>query len=501
VPIKYKGEAMIDMKMVFEIHRLKDMGMSKREIAKTIDCSRKTVSKYISNPELKLSKRKSRTLKLAPYYDYIKGLINKYPKLKAPVVLNQIQEKGFDGEISILRDFLRKTRGQSLTKQAYCRFESKPGQQMQVDWGHFGTISYGKTKRKFSGLAVIESHSRMLYVSFTHSQKQEALHQSLFDAFKYFGGSPGELVVDNMSTAVTERVGSLIRFNDNFLEFLLPFGIKPVACNIRSPQEKGKIERSIHYIRHNFLPLKEFNNLSELQSQAIKWLNNIANTRTHSTTGEIPVERLQKDQLKKLPDLAPDYREIHSLYVHKDFAVRFDYNTYTVPIWAIGKTAVLKANQEKIWIYYKARCIATHTRSWEKNRRIELESHKSQLHKLKKRRLNDKNVLAFLSLGQTALDYLNNLEKMGSPFKKDIKRIMPLIDEYGDSSVIIALNKALDLKLYGADYIQNILYQEMTPKTVHPPVKLKKDALNEIRLCTPNLEEYDALVLKKRKKI
>jgi transposase len=491
---------MINMRMVFEIHRLRDMGMSNREIAKAVGCSRKTVSKYISNPELKPLKRKARTLKLAPYHDYIREIISKYPKLKAPVVLRQIQEKGFDGEISILRDFLRKIRGQSLTRQAYSRFESEPGQQMQVDWGHFGTISYGKTKRKLYGLAVIESHSRMLYVSFTHSQKQEVLHQALFDAFKYFGGSPGELVVDNMITAVTERTGSLVRFNDSFLEFLLPFGIKPVACNIRSPHEKGKIERSIHYIRHNFLPLKEFSNLQELQSQAMGWLNNVANTRTHSTTGEIPVKRLQKDLLKKLPDLAPDYREINALYVHKDFVVRFDSNTYTVPVWAIGKTAVLKADQEKIWVYYKTRCIAVHTRSWQKKQRIELETHKSQLHKLKKRRLADKNVLAFLSLGQTALDYLNELEKRGSPLKKDVIRIMTLKDEYGDSSIIIALNKALDLKLYGADYIQNILYQEMKPQTCHPPVKLKKNTLNEIRLCSPNLAEYDALILKKRKK-
>jgi len=160
----------------------------------------------------------------------------------------------------------------------------------------------------------------------------------------------------------------------------------------------------------------------------------------------------------------------------------------------------LKANQEKVWIYYKTRCIAVHARSWEKKQRIELESHKSQLHKLRKRRLADKNVLAFLSLGQTALDYLNELEKAGSPLKKDIIQIMTLKDEYGDSSIIIALNKALDLKLYGADYIQNILYQEMTPKTCHPPVKLKKNTLNEIRLCSPNLAEYDALALKKRKK-
>ncbi|WP_299978170.1 helix-turn-helix domain-containing protein [Desulfobacula sp.] len=143
---------MIDMRMVFEIHRLKDMGMSNREIAKAAGCSRKTVSKYISNPELKPSKRKNRTLKLSPYHDYIWEIINKYPKLKAPVVLRQIQEKGFDGEISILRDFLRKIRGQSLTRQAYTRFESEPGQQMQVDWGILGPSPMERPKESCMGL-------------------------------------------------------------------------------------------------------------------------------------------------------------------------------------------------------------------------------------------------------------------------------------------------------------------------------------------------------------
>jgi hypothetical protein len=301
-----------------------------------------------------------------------------------------------------------------------------------------------------------------------------------------------------MLTAVTERTGSLVRFNDSFLGFLLPFGITPVACNIRAPYEKGKVERSIHYIRHNFLPLKEFSNLSDVQNQVIKWLNNIANIRVHNTTGEVPVKRLEKNRLKTLPDITRDYRETHTLYVHKDFAVRFDCNTYTVPPWAIGKNAVLKADRQKIWVYYKTRCIAVHDRSWDKKNRIELEAHKAQIHKLKKRRLADKNVLAFLSLGQTALDYLNKLEKAKSPLKKNIAKILLLQDEYGASKIVYALDKALGLKLYGADYIQNILYQDKAPKINHPPVRLKENNLNDIRLCSPNLAEYDALILKRR---
>jgi len=487
---------MINQRTLFEIHRLKNEGMSNRDIAKCVGCSRKTVSKYIDSPELKITRR-GRVRKLAPYYDYIRQKIKQYPDLKAPVILRKIQEQGFDGEITIVRRFLSKLRN-TKNKQAYCRFESEPGQQMQIDWGHFGTITYGNTKRKLYGLAVIESYSRMLYVAFTHSQSQDVLHQALFNAFRYFGGTPKEIVVDNMLTAVTERTGSLVRFNDSFLGFLLPFGSTPVACNIRAPYEKGKIERSIHYIRHNFLPLKQFKNLSDAQNQVIKWLNNIANVRIHNTTGEVPAKRIEKTRLQILPGITRDYRETHTLYVHKDFAVRFDHNTYTVPPWAIGKNAVIKADGKQIWIYYKTRCIAAHDRSWDKKKRIELEAHKAQIHKLKKRRLADKNVLAFLSLGQAALDYLNKLEKAKSPLKKNIAKILLLKDEYGAGKVVYALDKALGLKLYGADYIQNILYQEKAPKTDYPPVRLKKDNLNDIRLCSPNLAEYDALILKRR---
>ncbi len=137
----------------------------------------------------------------------------------------------------------------------FIRFESSPGEQFQTDWGHFGSLPYGNTKRKLYALAVTECHSRMLFVTFTHTQKQAVLHQALTDAFKFFGGTPQKIVVDNMLTAVYERVGRIISFNDAFLDFLRPFKTVPHACNVRSPWEKGKVENIISYIRKNFRPL------------------------------------------------------------------------------------------------------------------------------------------------------------------------------------------------------------------------------------------------------
>jgi len=491
---------MINKRTIFEIHRLKDMHFSIRQIAKTLSLDRGTVTRYLKHPDITYKPRRGRLSKLDPFQEFIKEMVEQYPKVNAPVVLRQIKNKGFDGEITIVRKYLKVLKYDTGKKQAFIRFESQPGQQIQIDWGHFGSLVYDGSSRKLYALAVIESHSRMLYVIFTHSQKQEVLHQCLVEAFRYFGGTPREIVVDNMLTAVTERVGSMVRFNESFLEFLRPFSITPVACNIRAPHEKGKVENSIKYLRHNFWPLRTFSDLEDVNHQVLAWLNTIANQRLHQTTGEKPAHRFVKDALKSLPDPLSDYRETETLLVYKDFGIRFDVNVYTVPPRLVSKSVTLKADSRTISVYYKEKKVATHVRSWKKKERVDLPSHSEQVKKLKKKVFMDKQIMIFMSLGQEAVDYLEKLAYASQPLKKTVVRLLVLNDNYGTASLIYALKKALIHKLYGFAYIQNILYQEMTPSIRHQPVALKNEELNKIRLPRPNLAEYDAIALQRRRK-
>ena len=486
----------IDRKTVFDICRLADEGTSARRICEITGANRKTVTRYLENPfpEKPPLKRQS---KLGPFREDIARFLETDPKVSAVVIKQKLDELGYDGGITILKNWLRKVR-KPKEKQAFIRFESGPGEQMQVDWGHFGSLAYGNYRRKLYAMGVVECHSRMLYVEFVHGQNQETLHQCLLNAFFFFGGTPERLVVDNMLTAVTERCGPVIRFNDAFLDFLMRFKIAPYACNIRAPHEKGKIESVVKYVRYNFIPLRKFSDLPDVQSQANVWMNTVANVRNHQTTGEQPRKRFEKGRLRPFPEKIPDVGETKTVMVHKDFAVRFDANAYTVPPFAVGRHVTLRADQHTVEIYDQTRRLAIHKRCFSKKARIELPTHREQVKKLHGKLWRDRQIALFLSLGEEAADYLRGLADARRPLKKDVRRILSLRDEYGGASVLIAIRKCIRLKAFGADYVENILYQEMTPVRKHPKVRLGNENLDRMRLCEPSLAEYDAHIIKKR---
>lgn len=491
---------MITASIIFEIHQLNNLGLSIRKIAKSLHIGRKTVEKYLKNPVVeKLSF--DRPSKLDPFKDQIDLFLETEPDISAQVIRQRLVEIGYTGGKSILCDYLKTIRQKYKHRRAFIRFESLAGEQFQMDWGHFESLTYGKARRKLYCMGVIECHSRMLYLEFTHSQCQESLHQCLLNAFIFFGGTPRELVHDNMLTAVTERDGPLIRFNDGFLNFLRPFQIVPKACHPRQPQEKGKVEKgAIHYIRHNFWPLRTFKDLADVQDQAIKWRDEIANVRVHRTTGERPVDRFKPEALRPLPDVLPDCRQTQSVKVYKDFAVNFDSNTYSVPPWLIGKQLTLRADHHRIWLFFKEKQVAIHSRCWDKLQRIELPGHRSEADKHRQKHWISEEAAILMSMGEEMKSYLEILATTHHNIRKTTAKLLSLKRQYGAQALIQAVCHAASYNAYGPEYIENILRQQQKPLTCHPPVKLQNEALNRIRIEAPLLAEYDAFVVQRRQK-
>ena len=186
--------------------------------------------------------------------------------------------------------------------------------------------------------------------------------------------------------------------------------------------------------------------------------------------------------------------------VHKDFAIKFDGNSYTVPYWTIGKELTLKADQQTLWIYHEQKQLCSYPRCWERKQRIENIAHVEQVKKLKRKQWESKEHRLFAALGDEFREFLEKLPQSGGSIKKQILQLLHLKDQYGTKSLSWAILKALQHKAHGADYVENILYQEITPKNQHPPVQLKNEALNRIRLSEPSLNDYDAIAFKRRKK-
>ena len=491
---------MISKRTIFEIHRLQDMGMKERKIARRLRISRSTVRKYLKDPDITRAKHSPKPSKLEPYYDYINELLKDWPNASAVVIKQRIDDRGYTGGISILRDYLRAVRGNQKRPKAFIRFESQPGEQFQFDWGHFDSLPYGNIKRKLYCMTVIECHSRMLYLEFTHSQKKEAVTRTLLNAFIFLGGTPGELVHDNLTTSVIERVGSIIRFNEDYLHFLRPFHIQPYACGVGDASAKGKIEKGgVHYVRYNFWPCRRFADLDDVNAQAFRWRDQIANVRVHQTTGERPQERFRPDALRPLPEVLPDTRDSAEAKVHSDCRFKFDGNSYSAPHWMVGKTLSMKADNHTVTASHKNKIITRHPRTWQRKAVIENPNHiKDLLQTRKKARLTRQQQL-LLSMGEQIKEFLDGLARAGKSLSHASARLLDLRDQYGKDAVITAIETAMKYNAYGVEYVENILHQKMRPITRYPKVILQNSTLNQLQLQEPDLLIYDAITLKKRK--
>ena len=152
---------MINVEEWFMIRELARQGLSITDIAQRLGCDRKTVRKYLVHPDQpRYTARPSRPSKLDPFKPYVQqrletGVFN------CAVLYRELCARGYDGKKTILRDYVQPRR-RSDRHQACVRFETPPGQQGQVDWGHFGTMWHEGRHRKLYCFALTLGYSRAL---------------------------------------------------------------------------------------------------------------------------------------------------------------------------------------------------------------------------------------------------------------------------------------------------------------------------------------------------
>ena len=315
-----------------EIRRLAEIDkLSGWAIARRLHCSRHTVAAALKLQQPPAQTAAPRASLLDPYLEQIKQLLARYPDLSAVRIREEIARTGYTGSASVLRRYLRKVR--PARGRVYQEVHYQPAQALQVDWGECGRVQVGSTMRKVSVFVAVHCYSRLLYIEFTLSQRKAEFYRGLVNALTFFGGSPRNLIFDNLKAAVLNGSGRSACFHPEFAALCGYFCVQPIACARRDPESKGVVEGSVRYVKHNALAGRtdQLTRFEDYLALAIYWRDQVANVRIHETTRERPIDRFDKERalLRPLPAIPFDSDEVVPAVVSPHARVAFDGNRYS----------------------------------------------------------------------------------------------------------------------------------------------------------------------------
>jgi len=473
-------------------HMYKTDEMSVRQISKKLELDKKTVKKWIDKGYFANSKRTSKVSILEPFKDLIKGLLE-HADYSSVQILQKIKEDGYKGEITVVRDFVRTIK--CVKKKVYATLDFVKGDVAQVDFGYCGYIYVGNMKRRLYVFSIVLCYSRKKYIEFIMKQNQEHFLQAHQNAFEYFGGVPHKIMVDNCKVAVLENPKYRnYTLNPVYAEFAKYHGFKISPCGVRKPYEKGRVEKSIDYIKRNLLRGMEITTLEKVNIDAIHWLENIANVRIHATTKRKPDEMFEeeKNELIPLPINRYDCGIIKNVKSNSQYRVHFEGNRYSVPAVYATSYLSMKIYPEKLLFYYDDNLIARHERSFDSNKDIVDDNHNKEYLKEKLRAREQKELADFMNFGDIAETFYKKLKDLARPTKKEIKRILALKDMYSSEEIIGAMTDCVELGANNSSAIENLLAaRTRITKEFHPLHVTRNSDCLEIEIEKPDLDVYN----------
>ena len=146
--------------------------------------------------------------------------------------------------------------------------------------------------------------------------------------------------------------------------------------------EKGRVERTIRYVRDAFFAARTFRDLDDLNAQADAWCQGAAADRLCPEDRARTVRTVfaeEQPRLLALPENPFPAEERIEVSVSKTPYVRFDLNDYTVPHTHVNRTLTVLATLDTVRILDGPEVIATHPRSFDRDAQIEIQAHVEDL--------------------------------------------------------------------------------------------------------------------------
>jgi transposase len=357
---------MVEPDDVAAVLRLNELGWGARRIAHELGIARNTVRRYIRQGGWRPYQRPQRERMLDGLEGWLRQRLVQHAG-NADVVRQELEaEKGIVVSLRTVERAVKPFRQElEAEAKATVRFETPPGKQLQIDFGCKLVEIGGEKVRVYLFVATL-GYSRRTYVATFRHERQAAWLRGLEGAFRYFGGLPKQLLLDNARALVKHHNPETreVIFNDRFAAFCRYWDVTPRACAPYRARTKGKDERGVGYVKGNAIAGRTFASWDRLDAHLEWWMRNVADTRIHGTTGEVPLERFEREERASLRPFVdkPPFEQVRELQrvVHSDCFVDVDTNRYSVPWTLIGQEVTVQVANGQLRVFLADKQVAAH---------------------------------------------------------------------------------------------------------------------------------------------
>jgi hypothetical protein len=279
------------------------------------------------------------------------------------------------------------------------------------------------------------------------------------------------------------------------LELCGKMRVAPRLCAVRKPEQKGKVERAIRYVRERFLAGRSITGMAEGNAQLARFIAEIAHPRPHPVLAHKTVGQMLSDErprLLALGDPLPDTDRIEPISADRQAFIRFDTNRYSIPTDRAERALTLVADDVSVRVLDGATCIAQHTRTYGKRQVIEVPAHRAAL-------IAERRAAADLKgrdrLRAVAPDFGHLLDRWvdsGTSLAIQVTRAIKLLDLYGDEVFAAAVTEIVERGLRDTGALALVCDRVRKERRLPVPVDIVMPAHADDRDVVPHdLGSYD----------
>jgi len=388
----------------------------------------------------------------------------------------KMQEEGVKVGYSTVKDYICQIKKRD---NVFIRMHTLPGEEAQVDFGYLGYTLYQGKKRKTWVFNMRLSYSRLDYYEVVYDQRVETFIQCHINAFNYFGGIPQYVKIDNLKAAILQANFYEPIYQELYKNFASCYGFHPLPCRVRRPNDKGKVESGIKYVKHNFFLGRKFRNEQELKERLNGWCNKV-NDRIHGTTRKVPREVFEKEEKARLILLPKEEFKLASVgtrKVYHDCHIYVDYNYYSVPFEYVGRQVEIELTRNLLKVYSQGKEIAVHPRLSGEGKFRTNNSHYPAYKRYSDTEYQEKYQAKMAHLGTyTEQLFFLIIKEHPRDWGRTVQGILSLGKTYPDEVIEAACRRALSFGVIRYSVIKNICHNG----SYLMPVEFEKEAVYAI---------------------